>query len=1275
MRILRRLFLFKKYTFIHYSLLILIGTLIFLGILIFLYQYVKGTNEAESSGEEVLQSSSVRSGTGQNLNLRPITRYKIEYIDYDGKPKSIRPKDCIGFDNVSPGIVSFMKRTCIRNYLNPSVFPYANPYIGSWVQFNESPQQFDGFYMRANAPAVEFFSLRPGIGTSLQGARDNRYPEFLRFPLNSIYQNTAQKEMFIFQEWEAGQTPRTDGVLNNIPEPIPILTEYRGIPLMFYYGGVYEINKNDQTAYLLTRLFDTDSYYSKLCTSKNIPTSVYQVEDGNYSRYFFRNEVKTSIIEQYCSTRCTNSYSSNNANVDCTNGISVNRLDCKEHGIGLNFMEAFEQSGTSGTNFFSDKHTCRLFQGIQRQSRYGFRPILDQLLFQNIPSCPFTQNGACLELGGNRVKVSIKLSTDGTGANEGAAPSNSRYRCIGLYEGDKCLELIEYGAKDTRFWARSIIANPPNNRPNRTSETRYSGETYNPQTGVRTVSCASNPNCFNSHDLLFENASGNPVISTMFSPYTNASGGYDMPYWIASNDYYGFNPRAIDYSETFNNRKIVRSYSSAFDKHKGPNEIGYRNDNMNDSSIDYTFSDEFYTYAIDLNPASSSFKIFRFFVANGDRFEIDEGPTVSLSGFPSSLIKKENISISFSTQSRTLPRFDSNGNLIDENRVENIDILFSDKEKKSSTSSKLFRISSAGWATYFPEPGEKLIVTDITNSIPDQLKSKVILNLKRYPSDTSTISSDNDYYVWVTPDLVYTSDVYKSDCVLGTPSISITNTSPRSNVTNSWPLPLSQFLGSSPDLINIRVSSTNNLSLNCLGNRITASNIVIANPTSPAATISINANSVLNGTNLDNIYFRTQNFLLPGFSYPIRQINFSIAGKNYRFSNPPANTIFGSRGWMISTENFLNLNFTKLGQNFPINNTTNFLQLRIEKLGSSGNILQTAIFYKNSPDPVQISSSNSSAFYWDNSPLRYRVCLESQSETFSNNINITTPNYRVTRLNERCLLFEYLRPGIQQSISVALNATALQSEGMKWNGNVFLRNPTGHDMVYKSIPIVGSNKMFEGSLLYKSGTPFNPWDKKLANSSISTTFFRKNQTGLNNFQTLNNLSTLNNSSTSNFVLLTSNVSYVESGLTLPASSYINTFTTIPASKKYQIIALSKGRGINLNLDNNFVNGAGKVILNRYVFVNLDPNIPGRLRLTVDCQDPNYSLICNSNSSYNIKGSIIGAGILNFQNMLNQVSDRVIIHENPDIAVHLTKDLRSKKYNLVTSSKVIVRYLD
>jgi len=1258
MRILRRLFLFKKYTFIHYSLLILIGTLIFLGILIFLYQYVKGTNEAESSGEEVLQSSSVRSGTGQNLNLRPITRYKIEYIDYDGKPKSIRPKDCIGFDNVSPGIVSFMKRTCIRNYLNPSVFPYANPYIGSWVQFNESPQQFDGFYMRANAPAVEFFSLRPGIGTSLQGARDNRYPEFLRFPLNSIYQNTAQKEMFIFQEWEAGQTPRTDGVLNNIPEPIPILTEYRGIPLMFYYGGVYEINKNDQTAYLLTRLFDTDSYYSKLCTSKNIPTSVYQVEDGNYSRYFFRNEVKTSIIEQYCSTRCTNSYSSNNANVDCTNGISVNRLDCKEHGIGLNFMEAFEQSGTSGTNFFSDKHTCRLFQGIQRQSRYGFRPILDQLLFQNIPSCAFTQNGACLELGGNRVKVSIKLSTDGTGANEGAAPSNSRYRCIGLYEGDKCLELIEYGAKDTRFWARSIIANPPNNRPNRTSETRYSGETYNPQTGVRTVSCASNPNCFNSHDLLFENASGNPVISTMFSPYTNASGGYDMPYWIASNDYYGFNPRAIDYSETFNNRKIVRSYSSAFDKHKGPNEIGYRNDNMNDSSIDYTFSDEFYTYAIDLNPASSSFKIFRFFVANGDRFEIDEGPTVSLSGFPSSLIKKENISISFSTQSRTLPRFDSNGNLIDENRVENIDILFSDKEKKSSTSSKLFRISSAGWATYFPEPGEKLIVTDITNSIPDQLKSKVILNLKRYPSDTSTISSDNDYYVWVTPDLVYTSDVYKSDCVLGTPSISITNTSPRSNVTNSWPLPLSQFLGISPDLINIRVSSTNNLSLNCLGNRITASNIVIANPTSPAATISINASTVSGDTNLDNIFFRTQNFLLPGFSYPIRQINFSIAGKNYRFSNPPANTIFGSRGWTISTENSLRLLFYKLGQPFP--QAGKSLDFRVTKLGSSS--IQPRITGNNI---YGLNSDASIPFFYDNSAT-YEICLLN-GERFASTPVPANPNIIQVNAttNPSCIRLFYKQPGSPQDLRIDLQAISATPGGLTWNGNVFFKNPSQQIMFNR----LGSIQ--DGTLLFNAGTPFSSWDKKLANSSISTTFFRKNQTSLNNFITKNNLSNLANES--NFILLANPSSPVlESGLTLPSSHYVQLLPNEIPNKKYQIVALSKGRGVTINLTNSFIEQAR---LGKYFFINLDSQIPGRVRFFIDCSSTEYSVLCGLPGSFNIVGNFTGNYFLDFRNMIENISNKIVIHENPDIAIHLTKDLRSKKYNLVTSSKVIVRYLD
>jgi hypothetical protein len=1263
MKFLRRFFLVKKYTFFHYLFLIIISTLLFFGIIFFFNQYITGTNESNNQDEDVLQAVSNPLIT----NLKKVDRYHIEYTDYDGLKKSIRPKGCEGFDDVSPGVTSSMKRLCRRNYIfdTPRTFPNP-PFAAWWEEGNRNI--FDGFYIgnRNNSRQNELFSFSLDAQNPSWGYRDNEYLEKDAnnnpFPLIAPSYGVAKKDMYILNEFERSGQQR-------IPEPLPILSEFNGKPLMFYYGGVYEINKNDNSAYLLTRLFDSYSYYSKLCTSKAIPTSVYQIETDSESRYIFRNPVVTDIREE----RCRNCTYDSNLNKDCEQ--SVKGLDCKRLGIGLNFPEAFEDisnlrnpsnSSTPNNPWFSNKHTCRQFEGSPN-SRYEFKPNIDQLVFKGTTQCSLSLNNSCLANDGRRVEVARKL-TQSDVTFQGLSTKSS-FNCIGFYEGDKCLELIEFGERDSNFWYRRFIGSPIDRfSPREPYLSRNYRENSNSKYLSKTMSC-SGSNCQREFNLLF---------SDRFSPFTTSDGGYITPYFPIWNIDNFLNFKSIDY----NNNGNVTVYSSALSSSSLNENATRRGRVLNPAEVDYSFSDDFYSYAIDFDLNSKTFKVYRFFVrtdSTGYEYFIDSTPSISLSGLPSDMINKDNITVTYSSQSRPLDG-SSSLNFEDAYEVEFFDILWSDKRNQSNQNSKLFRLSSVRWDIINPSPGELLKLQDTSSSIPQELKNKVILNLKRYPSENSKQSPDNDYYVWVTSDLVYTSDVYKSDCVLGTPNITVTNTSPNSNVTNSWPLPLSQFFGSNPDLISLRVTTTTGQALNCFGIQINAANIVLDNPSSNQD-ISINAN--LNNSSLTNyptytrIEFKPQNILSPGLNYPIKQINFSIAGKNYRFSQPPTNQIFGTRGWMVSTENYLLVNFSKLGQDFPQDGLNNPLNFKVEKLNSSGNVVATYFFRKRFSDPIELSSRENpsySRFYWDNLPFKYRICLEN-NEKLASNINVSNSDYRIIRLNDKCFEFSYLRQVNPQSISISLAGTPLSSSGLKWNGNVFLKDATGNEMVSKGIAIVGSRKMFEGALLHKSGTPFANWPKRLQNSSVSTTFFRNSQTSLNNFQSLSSLSRLAEPQTSNFVLLTSNVNYTESGLTLPASSYINTFTSIPASKKYQIIALSKGRGINLNLTNDFIDGAGKVLLNRYVFVNLDPNIPGRLRLTADCSQPEYSKICQIGFSYSIKGSIIGGVVLNFQNMVNQISNRIIIHEDPDILIHLTKDLRSKKYNLVTNSKVIVRYLD
>jgi len=1282
---------FSKFSVWHYFLIITISTLLFVGIILFFYQYILGVSETNSS--DVLQATS-----RQKLVASPVNKYYIEFRDMDGNLKSIRPKDCFGFDDVGNGITSSMKRTCRRNYMIGDVFPpktsvsnplgfrtssgivgsptlapntpgssgfiypvsisYSgnvnNPYQHWWAFGNGNI--FDGFYIGNRNTPSEFFSLGNEAGSDSQGYKNNPYLEKDRqtgqpFPLLTPAYWQAFKDTYIFREFNEGG--------NLINEPLPILTEYNGVPLMFYYGGVYEINRNNNTAYLITRLFDTYQYYSKACTSKNMPSAVYQVENAANSSYIFRSPIQLGVTEQYCKG-C--GYSDNYSK-DC--GLGITGIRCKQLGLGLNFPELFQDisNNSRGTPWWSDQLTCRKFNSVN--SRYFTGPDLDQLVFKNaISGCDF-YNTSCLSLGQQRVAIADKVTT--SNINTAGAALGSVFNCIGFYEGDKCAELIESTVKQQvgneylknyRRIAGSLSS--LNSEPYTNNSFRESSSG-----NVRFVNCNNNSSCYNAFDLLTVNEGIGMLQKTRFYPFVGSKTyGYELPRGMFENTD-NVKMRAVDYNE---NGKVM-VYPSALNS-GGRNEASSSNKKiLNESEVDYFFSDDYYNYAIDLQ--GSSFKVYRFWVANdsNNTYFIDSTPSVNV---PSNLAKKENITVTYSSQSRTIQQRASNSPPRTYTS-EVFDILFSDKTSQSSAERKFYRFSSRKQDITANESGFLSEIIDNTTLLPAALDNKVILNLKRYPGAVQGI--DNDYYVWVTPDLVYTSGVVPFTppvCIIPqtTTSARVTNTSPNSSLTLTWPLSYSET--QSGRLV-MSIGNTNNTPITCNGQGISSAQITVARANNPSNSITVTGTVTVNPIN-NTLTFQAPANLRPfpsNMNYNITSLTLTFGTGNTPVVLTPTThpNLFGTRGWDFYTENIVNITIQNSPTSFPLTVSVEKYRNQVLinprytnlKVNSTFSNVSSSIpnFYFDSEYPA---SANSLDNYF------YDLC-------FASGINVSSfsSNNTVLELSANgpsCVRFRHRSNSQGASpinVTISLESSVGGSIGCDINGNLYIDNAGGVKMFPKP-----TNLKAQEGILFSNNSFSNSWSRYVTNTKFFPDFFQNSQTTLQGFIASSSLNLA--ASGSEFYLLTNPNSPVEgSGSAFPVSNYVTLSNPNSSTKDFHILAVSKGRGLRIDLTNSFLQTQK---IDNFAFVNMTGKLGERIRFFADCSNPNYSFICGNQFKYIVKAPIYGSVLFEFRNAPTSSACRnIVFTENPDILMNLIPAIRNKKLNVVTSTPINITYLD
>ena len=1248
--------------------------------ILFFYQYILGVSESGSL--DVLQASRVAKIDGKNTSgdVKTIMKYSIEHVDTDGKRKSIRPKDCYAFDDVEYGVTSFMKRICRRNFFaiegfKPNNVSVTNLFGATWKPNFIPPNSFldpSNPTSRIVPPSLDLSISGVGTNTNstssyssdstspfrfewvngvfgqlvqyrianvngvskdlhrLTFAQENGgeqwFSNLITYPLNKLtgsgnnvfvyyggngLVNQSLKDTYIFRE-EKPDVGR-NSVLTSAH-----LTEVSGVPVMIYYGGIYGIDRNANSVYLITRLWNSESYYTKACGNYDTPKVVYRVQRGNETILYYRNSV-TNI--------------SDNANKCFTGGMAdgTSLKDyCRDEGLRLTTPEIFRRSQSLCVPNDSTKGSaCAWDPAMECKTFGGFRADYQK---PDLSEVRLTiQNGRII-LTGKRSIVAVN-DTNGFALGE-------RISCLGISDNDKCVDIIEYvGRSDSYLAARSVT----------TGTNRYSS-TVNIDTNVRANVCNN-----------FSTCNTMPLIKDTSLRYSNESGGYELP-----TRWYSWDIRAVEFLRSGGPFFYTDPYQRS-----GQTKINLRSGSI-PSNLNYTFADENFLYGILLK--NNHFVLYQFDITkvtpnNGPvRYDLYVNSQPSPTFLDASLLKKENITTTFTTTTT---------------QVNRITILFSDKISQSSSKYEMFGTTAFATTDCIPDSISGLApcgsLYKIENIYLKEDPNQPILALKVYPQDLKYESDLNLYdYVYVTRDYVKYAKVSNFGGGLMPPcsvsvnaSAIITNTSPNSNLTSTWPLSYSETqLGR----LVMSLRNSNNTPITCNGQGISSAQVTVATVNSPSNSFTVIGNVAVNPTN-NTLTFQAPLNLRPlpsNMYYNITSLRLTFGTGNTPVVLTPTThpNLFGTRGWDFYTENIVRITIQNSPASFPLtvsvdkyrtNQLAAISKFPNLKVNSPFDILSNTItnFYFDSEYPASANSLNN--YYYD---LCFALGINVSSFSANN------PNLELTANGPSCVRFRHRSNSQGASpinVTINLASSVGGSIGCDINGNLYTDNASGVKMFPKS-----ANLKAQEGILFSNTTNSNSAPRYLTNSQFFPGFFQSSQTTLQGFIASSSLNLA--ASGSEFYLLTNPNSPVEgSGSAFPVSNYVTLSNPNSSTKDFHILAVSKGRGLRIDLTNSFLQTQK---IDNFAFVNMTGKLGERVRFFADCSDPNYSFICGNQFKYIVKAPIYGSVLFEFRNAPTSSACRnIVFTENPDILMNLIPTIRNKKLNVVTSTPINITYLD
>lgn len=563
--------------------------------------------------------------------------------------------------------------------------------------------------------------------------------------------------------------------------------------------------------------------------------------------------------------------------------------------------------------------------------------------------------------------------------------------------------------------------------------------------------------------------------------------------------------------------------------------------------------------------------------------------------------------------------------------------------------------------------------------------NNVPLTFKYY--NTTDNDPTNDLAIFVSRNYVYTSDIPKDseDCyiTLNNDTPYITNTNP--NSINKG-VSLKGYNAESSPVYDLKFGLNTPLALVC-----------------PTQTINIPAGTQINLDLYDGLSSEPlaeltgdgpyTSVLNPGgksFSFP--DLSFNPAKKYYytlSFDYSDVTYYLPSAAPTPSSyytlEGGLNVNFYSDNINPDTFSPDPFTGAKLTIKKTLGSLIKTYYVAGNtSSSSFPLDSLSFSNFFWDHNLLsgpsgvidqvNYNICVSNTTKSSITKVGLdgfTSPSYVVNsnasaRINGKCVDFKYRSPGINdygyleygftpESLDLYINAsgyvTPVSYNNFEINGNAYSKIYTS-DSIITSLP----NKTLEGILISAdqggSSIKYSPM------ATFKFNFPSSLPAALYGF--------INNTTYDKFFNFAGGSATVDAS-PLSAANY----TALPSlsNNSYEIIALSQGKGIKFDLNNTNISKT----IDKYIILNLDPKNLSRIQFYMDCNLDTYSNIC-SGGEFFMKGIIAGPFSLkgNVPTLLSS-NKFVNITENPTLMLKVMGDLKKSKYQLITKTKLNLKY--
>lgn len=1141
------------------------------------------------------------------VNLTRISNYDLEYRDSDGRLKSLVPSDCQNFN------YGFMSMLCRRNMAAPSTF---------WP-----------------SPTYSYASN----GAFLIGAN---------FGGNAISFNISNTTNFnIFRE--------------DFRRFRPILDEVSGIPVLSYYGGLFEINRSDNRAYLLTRYFNSTAYYTKGCANSKVPQNLYRIDYFDGAR-----SLDTSVFtygmsglaqpDDYTYFECTQ---------DELTAVLAGRSDkpcykCPNHGnlLGcsrekaelLGAPELMEPS-LRVRNYVTpwrDDYKCTSFDN----SNFHFNmPKTHQIVVSKCKSGETCTNSGDLTV--------VSKNSQNFPSSSGYGFDDFRASCIGKSDNGSCNNVIltkavnDYNPSNNQlifsYVSKAAVIKNSNNRGFTVRNSGSFQDTNGYWNDFNSCSWDSKSgtasrNCLVGNPLISPENRNYPSFQSVFQPFVNYTFGYETP----KNTTY----RAIDFTRNGFVYKIPKYFNDVRENADpiipSPN-IATPTNLPSNSNI--SFATENYIYSI--NATTTNISVFRYSFR-----DTASSATLNFTDYYPEFRGIKDISVGISRDG-----------------TDQIDIMFSSRPSSGFNSSRLLAIgpSPSDLRVYrihnalSTNPQKSLRIEDISARFNLTSGGQRIypISFKRYFDDVAK----RDYYVYVTSDQIYTSEVPpSSNCNLNIDRISIANTSPLSILNG--------------------IDSYDSSGFSTVDFRLGAAFACIGDPTLLPSSITLKALDPITNNQVGRIYTTRLaankldfSFTLDRNFQPSKKYNFELTfiidGESYVFNTATKPNVI-SKGYFFSFESNLKLELYDV-----LPDRTSQPSYDTPVTFQKNNL--TTVDITPGDYEVTVGSTNvggSDDVYFDHNLSRVasgqidsitnRICFgnkvirsvstttqdPTQNPTDYLNTTLTNSNKCLEVVYKSNILTSYdLKPAL---IKVYFNSTETPQEAsfsnFEINGNLFSKTDIGK--VIRTFP--ASSRPLQGNYI-SSGNITSYNIKTFNNSTLNLTSYNPLPSFLEGYSTPTG-NILNSTNLSQFNLI--------------IDQSVNQNNVIMSELKgnslndYEIIVVSKGKGVKIDLNNINIQDTTN-IFDKYIIINLDKTV-SRISFIVNCDNSNYSLICTPGSTFYFKGLLVGK--FDIDGRLNTGIDNnkfINISENTDLFMFLLRDIREDKKPLINTTKINLKYIN